>query len=384
MGCIEGFRITRIIGKKRKWRIGNMMEVTFYDRERETKEIMDTLRMKPRLITFIYGPINSGKTELITHLIEELPDDYVVFYINLRTKFLASYDDFIESLFEMEMEADGTVRKGKETLAELISSATKITGIPITREFIDYVFKDNKPKNAFSYMLKLFEEVKKSGKQPVLVLDELQKIGDVNVNGSLIYELFNFFIDLTKELHLCHVFAVTSDSLFIERVYSEAMLSERCKYLLVDDFDYETTAAFLNHYGWGEHEKEIAWHYVGGKPVSLVRLINEKVSEKKVEDVAGSMLMLRTGEIETVLKRVNELGGEIIIEDIKYRVSHEKLVEALKSFAACEAIGMNEVDEISKAFLVKKNVVFVDPLTKLIKPQSQLNLLAIREVMQDA
>jgi len=217
-----------------------------------------------------------------------------------------------------------------------------------------------------------------------MVLDELQKIGDVNVNGFLIYELFNFFIDLTKELHLCHVFAITSDSLFIERVYSEAMLSERCKYLRVDDFDYETTAAFLTHYGWDEHEKEIAWHYVGGKPVSLVRLINEKVSENKVEDVSGSMLTLRTGEIETMLKRVNELGGEIIIENVKYSVSYEKLIEALKSFATCEAIGMNEVDEISKTFLVKKNVLFVDPLTKLIKPQSQLNLLAIREVMQDA
>ncbi|RZN36526.1 MAG: hypothetical protein EF813_07225 [Methanosarcinales archaeon] len=37
-----------------------------------------------------------------------------------------------------------------------------------------------------------------------------------------------------------------------------------------------------------------------------------------------------------------------------------------------------------KTFRVKKNVLFVDPLTKLIKPQSQLNLLAIQEVMQDA
>ena len=82
--------------------------------------------------------------------IEQLPDDYVVFYINLRTKFLASYDDFIESLFEMELETEETNRKRKETLKELISSITKVTGIPINREFLDYVFKDKKPKNAFS------------------------------------------------------------------------------------------------------------------------------------------------------------------------------------------------------------------------------------------
>ena len=42
--------------------------------------------------------------KIITSL--ELTDDYVVFYINLKTKFLAGYYDFIESLFEMEMEAD--------------------------------------------------------------------------------------------------------------------------------------------------------------------------------------------------------------------------------------------------------------------------------------
>ncbi|MEA1894879.1 MAG: ATP-binding protein [Euryarchaeota archaeon] len=113
MGCVKGVRIIRIIGTKHKWKIGKRMEVTFYDREQETKEIMDTLRMKPRLITFIYGPINSGKAELITYLTCELPDDYVVFYINLRTKFLAGYDDFIESLLEIEMETDREIKKGK-------------------------------------------------------------------------------------------------------------------------------------------------------------------------------------------------------------------------------------------------------------------------------
>ncbi len=50
---------------------------------------------------------------------------------------------------------------------------------------------------------------------------------------------------LTKEIHLCHVFAVTSDSLFIERVFNVAMLHGRRRYIRIDDFDHETTAAFL-------------------------------------------------------------------------------------------------------------------------------------------
>ena len=164
-----------------------MRHIEFHDREKETKEIRAILNVEPSLITFIYGPINSGKTTMISHLIEELPEEYVIFYINLRTKFLSSYGDLIESLFEMEMESEGTKRKRKETLAELVSSVTKVAGIPINKEFLDYVFKDNKPKNAFSYIIKLFEEVKSAGKQPVLILDELQKIEDVKVNGFLIY-----------------------------------------------------------------------------------------------------------------------------------------------------------------------------------------------------
>ena len=348
-----------------------MMEVTFYDRERETKEIIDTLRMKPRLITFIYGPINSGKTELITHLIEELPEDYVVFYINLRTKLLASYDDFIESLFEMEMETEGALKNRKETLAELVSSVTKVAGIPITKEFIDYVFKDNKPKNAFSYILKLFEEVIHSGKQPVLVLDELQKIGDVKVNGSLIYELFNFFIDLTKEKHLAHVFAVTSDSLFIEHVYSEAMLDGRSEYLLVDDFDYETTSMFLSKYGINDEEREMAWEYCGGKPVHLIRLINTKLSGGDVVKKAERMLEEEVSRIIFMLARNKEKRSDI--------------VDMLSIFASDEEVKYADSINLDiMSFLVAQNILFLDPVTRTIKPQSRLNLSAIREVMRDA
>ncbi len=158
------------------------------------------------------------------------------------------------------------------------------------------------------------------------------------------------------------------------------MLEGRCRYLLVDDFDRETTAAFLEEHGFTDDETSVAWDYFGGKPVYLIELANY---EKKVAK-AEELLVLRTGEIETILKRINELGGEIIIEGIKYSISYEKLVGALKKFIDHETIDMNEVDEISKAFLVKKNILFVDPLRKIIKPQSRLDLLALREVISDA
>jgi len=355
-----------------------MKRIAFHDREREIKEIQAILDAEPSLITFVYGPINSGKTALIHHLIEQLPEEYTVFYINLRTKFLSSYDDFIESLFEMEMETDGAKRKRKETLAELVSSATKVAGIPINKEFMDYVFKDNKPKNAFSYIIKLFEEVKATGKQPVLILDELQKIGDVNVNGSLIYELFNFFIDLTKELHLCHVFAVSSDSLFIEQVYSEAMLQGRSRHLLVDDFNEVTTMDFLDSYNFSDKEKTVAWEYCGGNPIYLVELVNCENREEKVKE----MLVLRTGEINQRIKVLKIVNKKILFEDEEIELKYENLTRILNEFSDEESYAY-EIITPEITYLARENILFVDSVRRTIKPQSRMNLLAIRELIED-
>ena len=356
-----------------------MKRIAFHNREKETKEIMDILDAEPSLITFVYGPINSGKTELTNHVIKDLPESYKVFYINLRGRFISNYDDFIKVLFDVEHET--RYKRIKEFLKPIVTVLPKsYNGIPIPKDMFLKLFKEKEIEDAFVYMETVLEAFYESGRAPVLIIDELQVIGDLKVDDFLIYKLFNFFIRLTKEMHLAHVFAVTSDSLFIERVYSEAMLEGRCRYLLVDDFDRETTAAFLEEHGFTDDEKSVAWEYFGGKPVYLIELANY---EKKVAK-AEELLMLRTGEIETTLKRINELGGEILIEKIKYSVSYERLVGALKKFVDRETIDMNEVDEISKAFLVKKNMLFVDPIRRIIKPQSRLNLLAIREVMKDA
>ncbi len=356
-----------------------MKRIEFHDREKETMELARILSTDPTLITFIYGPINSGKTELINNLIKNLPESQKVFYINLRGRFISNYDEFIKVLFDVEHAA--RYKRIKEFLKPVANVLPEsYSGIPIPKDMFLKLFKEKEVEDAFVYIETVLRAFYKDGYPPVLVIDELQVIGDLKVDDLLIYKLFNFFIRLTKELHLAHVFAISSDSLFIEDVHSEAMLEGRCRYLLVDDFDYETTAAFLEKHGFTDDENAIAWEYCGGKPVYLIELMNYENREEK----AREMLVLRTGEIETILKRINELGGEIIIEDTKYSVSYEKLVESLKKFVDRETIDMNEVDEISKAFLVKKNILFVDPLRKTILPQSSLDLLAIREVIADA
>ena len=342
-----------------------MKRTPFHDREREINEIMRILDVEPSLITFIYGPINSGKTTMISHLIEELPEDYAPFYVNLRGRFIMDYEDFLNVLFEID-EAGG-VDNVTEYAKSVLEDLGTVSGIPIPINLFEQIFeKKDKSKDIFKYMEQFFVEISKK-RTPILIIDELQVVGDIKIDGFLMYKLFNFFIRLTKELHLCHVFAATSDSLFIEQVYSEAMLEGRCRYLLVDDFDAGTTAAFLEECGFSDDETTVAWEYCGGKPICLVELVNAQDDRR---GKAEEMLKMRKGQIEEIVYSLEARDREMF--DVVMRV--------LSEFIGKEKVGYKYISDEIK-FLVGKNVIFADSANKELRPQSKLNLLAIREVM---
>ncbi len=339
-----------------------MVEISFYDREREVERLLSILANRPDMITFIYGPINSGKTELLNHLINRLDERYVVFYINLRERMVASFKDFIEALFEV-----GDKRwKRKDIIKKLLSSIARFNGIPISVEDVESIFGEERPRDAFRYIVEVVKEVRKRGKMPVLIVDELQKVRDVRVDGFLIYELFNLFVRLSKEMHACHVFAVSSDSLFIERVYSEAMLYGRCRYILVDDFDLETAREFLKNHGFNEREVKVAIKYFGGKPMYLVEAIKNRES---LEEFCSEVLKIRVRQVKDFLYSLDE-------------EMHERVLRLFERFRENEVVKYEMLTEEMR-MCVRNNILFLDPLNSIVKPQSRIELLAIREVLEE-
>ena len=355
-----------------------MRNIEFHNRENEMKEIRAILDAKPTLITFIYGPINSGKTELISRIVPVLPEKYVVFYINLRGWFIKSYEEFLDVLFEIDEERK--IENAKEYAKAILKDLKIIGGIPIPINLFEKMFeRKDRSKDVFRYIESFMVEISKKY-IPVLILDELQVIGDVKIDDLLIYKLFNFFIRLTKELHLCHVFAVSSDSLFIERVYSEAMLQGRGRYLRVDDFDYEATADFLEKHGFSIDEKELAWEYCGGKPVCLIELINAKDRAEKLDE----LLQIRIGQIEGLIEDAREFGYKIYYGDEEIVLNAEHLLKSIELFVNADYIKANALPKSVKIGLINANILFLDPVKRIIKPQSKLDLLAIRAVMRNS
>ncbi|MCD4841318.1 MAG: ATP-binding protein, partial [Methanosarcinales archaeon] len=348
-----------------------MKRIPFHNREKELKEVMKILEAEPSLITFIYGPTNSGKTTLVSHLIDQLPEEYVVFYINLRGRFISDYRDFIKVLFKIEKEKN--YKEVLKTISEVSAETLKFSGIPVAESVMNALFKEKSYEDIFEFLEEYFTTIAKN-KTPVLIIDELQVVGDLKIDGLLMYKLFNFFIRLTKELHLCHVFAVSSDSLFIENVYSEAMLDGRCRYLLVDDFDYETVAALLEKDGFTDDEKAVAWEYCGGKPVCLMELIYADDRER----IAKDMLKTRVTQLKDLLDYLDYTKPRIMIGDDEYLVEKGDIADILNRFVDTEYIDDEGLNRPAKHFLIKDNILFLDPHTGVIKPQSRLNLLAIR------
>jgi AAA+ ATPase superfamily predicted ATPase len=383
------------------FKIGGKMK--FFNREEEIHKILSILEGEPKLIYFIYGSMNSGKTALINEIINNRldKDKYVIFYINLRGKFIDDYDKFLKVLFDVYEEP--LIDKIKTALLSLVKdlpdvikstivsklSGGVVGGIPIPKHLLSQLLlkKDN-IEDVFDFLEKYFIEIDKRGKRPILIIDELQVIGDLKINGFLIYKLFNFFVRLTKELHLCHVFCLSSDSLFIERVYNEAILKNRVSYLLIDDFDRETALNFMDFLAenilnkkLSDEDKDLIYSYVGGKPILIETVIDRLRYEDNLKDILDSMLNDEISELDMFLDRLNYSKPKIEIGNENIEIKKEDIIEALKLFKNKYEIPKKGIPTPIYFYLVKENILFLNPQKRVLKPQSYLTWNAIKRIL---
>ena len=69
------------------------------------------------------------------------------------------------------------------------------------------------------------------------------------------------------------------------------------------------------------------------------------------------------------------------IQNGKYKIHIEDVIKILKTFKEVEEIELYEINEAIE-FLIKENILFVDPALGVVKPQSKLDLLALRKVLE--
>ena len=248
----------------------------FIDREDEIKFFIDYFNQLPKEILFVYGPKSSGKTTLIEYVIEEKllkgkkfwkDSNYWVKYINLRRKFITNYDSFLYAILEITEENESeAINKEYEINLKIIK---------INRKVMDRV-----RKREIDFFDVLINEIKKiSRKQKaIFIIDEIQTLEDMYINGEreLLKEFLNFCVSLTKELHISHVVILSSNTVFIDRIYNDARLKKASEFLLVDNLGYDVVREWLEDEGFSEWEIELVWEYLGGAIPRISRLLRKR------------------------------------------------------------------------------------------------------------
>ena len=351
----------------------------FYNREDDIRRMKAVLSGEPNLVYFVYGPINSGKTALLNHVFDLLPDNYRIFYINFRGRLVQTVEDLVRVMFQVKR---GIIsERTRDFLKEVLTGGAKVLGklkgIPIPENIFEILFKRvDKVEDIFAYLEDYFGEIVESNLIPVLVLDEIQTIKEiVNAKGELVLSnLFNFMVRLTKETHLCHCLCSTSDCLFIEEIYANAHLEGRTRYLLVDDLPKEK--AFEVYEKFGFKDKKLVWDYINGKPGDMVRLFEMKKEGYPEKEALSEMLKDEIGRLEWIL--------DLIEEEEKAAPPVKEIKQLLEKFKEKEVRPYKEVKGKALKFLISENILFYNPLEGTVRPQGRLIKRAIEEVLVEA
>jgi len=242
-------------------------EPAFINRRQEMFFLEQWISEKPESLLFIFGPKSSGKTTLLTRFIEQnLPNNrYEIKHFNLRKIFIVSYQHFIQTFFTIDYS------KSKDDVKERRQYNLKV--FKLTVDTLKGL--EEKSLDPFAVMKQELQKTSDQGIRTIIIIDELQALDGIYLNGQreLLKELFNFFVAMTKESHLCHIIIASSDGYFIERIYNDSKLKKTSKFLEVDYLSKEDIQSWLNDLAKNskikkfvltDFQKEEIWNIFGG------------------------------------------------------------------------------------------------------------------------
>ena len=264
-------------------------EPAFINRRRELAFLDSWIAERPNNLLFIHGPKSSGKTTLLMEFIRRRlsSDNYDIKHFNLRELLITSYKDFISSFFRIDYgNSKGDVKEvSGYSLPFFRLSAEVLKGIEST------------DLDAFAVMNIELEKIVASGRRPVIIIDELQALEGIYMNGQreLVKELFNFFVAITKESHLCHVIIASSDGYFIQCIYDDSRLKKTSSFLAVDYLSESDVAYWLDNlaqesniseYQLSTEQKATIWHTFGGSMWEISRFLGDLLMRAQGGSVA--------------------------------------------------------------------------------------------------
>ena len=348
------------------------------DREEEEQFLLDRFSMQPETILFIYGPKSSGKTTLIEYLVEnvlERDKGYYVNYVNFRGHAISNYDSFLDVYFQpIEDENKSFIEKALEYLPIKIGRLSGNASLPpkgfqfgLNIELYNRL--TTRQIDPFNLLLQILEKIRKK-RMPILILDEVQTLEDIYMNGEskkkhLLTEFFNFLVRLSKETHLAHVVVMTSETLFLEKIYNHSKLAETSDFYKIDHLDYSHMAQWLRYEGIENKEViDLIWEYVGGSVYRLNKAIRVAKKGDDLKRYLQDEAKIYRGKI-----------SHFIAEKLDTAAEMDKCEELLKIIVKNGFLIRNQRDKLQTKILnkaIEYEFLFLDPKDERIIFNSQI------------
>jgi hypothetical protein len=351
----------------------------FINRACELNYLTHWIHEEPGYMLFLYGPKSSGKTTLLMKFIETQLNDnlYNIKHFNLRKVFIGTYIDFIQAFFEVDYsKATEDVKKKKEYRLKVFNLSKEVKKS-----------LENKTLDPFVVMEKELIKLVNKGKYPVIIIDELQALEDIYMNGqqSLLKELFNFFVAMTKESHLCHVVIASSDGYFLNKLYNDSRLTKTSAFYEIDYLPKEDIRYWLSHlknesnisdYILTDKQIETIWKYLGGSMFEISCLLGQLIPYAKNQTISNSQLMQLIQK--PIVENSSKLNFYATLHDNKrallkkiFTIHQQKLDFTMNDLKALVTSKLYEISDLNDAlnYLVQANILSFNPVTAAYRLQ---------------
>jgi hypothetical protein len=274
--------------------------------------------------------------------------------------FLGNYKDFLRVFFTLEDDEE-EMRMVKEFNLKVF----KLKKETLTK------LKNNE-LDPFYVMEQEFIKLNKKGIKPIIIIDELQALKEVYMNGErqLINELFNFFVAMTKESHLAHIIIGSSDGYFLEQVYNDSKLKKTSEFYEIDYLNKEDVWEWLENlekyskikdYTLTEQEIQKVWDTVGGSCWEIQSLLSD-FFDNEVEQVCE----------EYKIKMRSLITDYIKLSSSKNKILKKFAVKNINKFVDFSDTDLSENEiETLLSDMVHNNILYYNPTTAEFYPQGK-------------
>ena len=231
----------------------------------------------------------------------------------------------------------------------------------------------------------LLEEFKKQKKKNILIIDEIQKLEDIYVNNEklLLNEFLNFCVSLTKETHISHVVILSSNTIFINKIYNNAKLKETSEFYKIDHLPFEEVKKWLsggynNRYKFSEKEINLIWEYLGGSIPRIEKLLFNYCVLKTFSTLKEYL----ENEAKLAMSEIKMCFYELAKQDINAEDIFKEIAKEIVNKGYAQLKNDKKYIEIIEYFC-EKEILFFEPSDTNIYPNSQIYAKAMQKMLEE-